>query len=118
MSSGLDRRTFLRAIGLSAMSLASRRLAWATGQPSRRPNIVIILADDMGFSDIGCYGGEINTPNLDRLANRGLRFTQFYNTARCCPTRAVQAIAVGTVRHEQGSQRAARPLKETPREGR
>lgn len=53
-----------------------------------RPNIVIILADDMGWSDIGCYGGEIQTPNLDRLAAGGLRFTQFYNSARCCPTRA------------------------------
>ena len=53
-----------------------------------KPNILIILADDMGFSDAGCYGGEIQTPNLDRLANNGLRFTQFYNTARCWPSRA------------------------------
>ena len=53
-----------------------------------KPNIVIILADDMGFSDAGCYGGEIRTPNLDRLASGGLRFTQFYNTARCWPSRA------------------------------
>ena len=52
-----------------------------------RPNIVIILVDDMGFSDIGCYGGEIATPNLDRLAARGLRFTQFYNTAKCHSSR-------------------------------
>ena len=52
------------------------------------PNIVLIMADDMGYSDIGCYGGEISTPNLDRLAANGLRFSQFYNTARCCPTRA------------------------------
>ncbi len=52
-----------------------------------RPNILIILADDLGFSDLGCYGSEIATPNLDRLANNGLRFTQFYNTARCWPTR-------------------------------
>ncbi len=56
--------------------------AWA------KPNIVILLADDMGFSDLGCYGGEIATPNLDALAQRGLRFTQFYNTARCWPSRA------------------------------
>src|SRR6266705_6662335 len=55
---------------------------------SKRPNIVVILSDDMGFSDLGCYGSEIRTPNLDRLAANGLRFTQFYNTARCCPTRA------------------------------
>ncbi len=54
----------------------------------RRPNIIVILADDLGFSDLGCYGGEINTPNLDYLASNGLRYTQFYNTSRCCPTRA------------------------------
>lgn len=53
-----------------------------------KPNIVLIMGDDMGYSDIGCYGGEIKTPNLDQLAANGLRFTQFYNTARCCPTRA------------------------------
>jgi arylsulfatase A-like enzyme len=56
--------------------------------PPARPNVVVILADDLGFSDLGCYGGEIATPNLDRLANGGLRFTQFYNTARCWPSRA------------------------------
>ena len=53
-----------------------------------KPNIIIIVADDMGFSDIGCYGGEIQTPNLDRLASNGLRFTQFYNTTRCWPSRS------------------------------
>lgn len=52
------------------------------------PNIVIMLADDLGFSDLGCYGGEIETPNLDAMADAGVRFTQFYNTARCWPTRA------------------------------
>jgi arylsulfatase len=55
---------------------------WAADPPVKRPNILIILADDMGFSDAGCYGGEIATPNLDNLAKNGLRFTQFYNTAR------------------------------------
>jgi arylsulfatase len=59
-----------------------------TAGPAPRPNIVIILADDLGFSDLGCYGGEVRTPNLDRLAANGLRFTQFYNTARCWPSRA------------------------------
>lgn len=54
----------------------------------KRPNIVIILADDMGFSDPGCYGGEIQTPNINWLAQHGIRFTEFYNTSRCCPTRA------------------------------
>ncbi len=58
-----------------------------------KPNILLIVADDMGFSDLGCYGGEIATPNLDRLAKDGLRFTQFYNTARCWPSRA--AILTG-----------------------
>lgn len=54
----------------------------------RKPNIIVIMADDMGFSDLGCYGGEIRTPNLDYLASNGIRYTQFYNTSRCCPTRA------------------------------
>lgn len=52
------------------------------------PNVLIILLDDLGYSDLGCYGGEIRTPHIDRLAERGLRFTQFYTSARCCPTRA------------------------------
>src|ERR1043166_2151572 len=63
-----------------------------------RPNIIIILADDLGFSDIGCYGSEIQTPNLDKLAKEGLRFTQFYNTARCWPSRA--AILSGYYAHQ------------------
>lgn len=67
---------------------------------SQRPNIVVILVDDMGFSDIGCYGGEINTPNLDKLASGGVRFTQFHNTARCCPTRA--ALLTGLYPHQAG----------------
>jgi arylsulfatase A-like enzyme len=65
-----------------------------------KPNVVIILSDDMGFSDLGCYGGEIRTPNLDKLASEGLRFTQFYNTARCCPTRA--ALLTGMYSHQAG----------------
>jgi arylsulfatase A-like enzyme len=69
---------------LALQSLVVQTLA---AEPSVRPNIVIILADDLGFSDLGCYGGEIATPNLDSVAQNGLRFTQFYNTARCWPTR-------------------------------
>ncbi|MDP7051328.1 MAG: sulfatase-like hydrolase/transferase, partial [Verrucomicrobiota bacterium] len=65
-----------------------------------KPNIVLIMADDMGFSDIGCYGGEIQTPNLDKLAANGLRYTQFYNTARCCPTRA--SLMTGLYAHQAG----------------
>ena len=65
-----------------------------------KPNIVLMMADDMGFSDLGCYGGEIETPNLDQLAANGLRFTQFYNTARCCPTRA--SLLTGLYSHQAG----------------
>lgn len=65
-----------------------------------RPNLVVILVDDMGFSDIGCYGSEIPTPNIDRLAAGGLRYTQFYNTGRCCPTRA--SILTGQYSHAAG----------------
>jgi arylsulfatase A-like enzyme len=65
-----------------------------------KPNIVLVMADDMGYSDIGCYGSEIETPNLDRLAGNGLRFTQFYNTSRCCPTRA--SLLTGLYSHQAG----------------
>ncbi|MEM8913527.1 MAG: arylsulfatase [Planctomycetota bacterium] len=67
---------------------------------AEQPNIIYIMSDDMGYSDIGCYGGEIETPNLDRLAGNGLRFTQFYNTARCCPSRA--ALLTGLYPHQAG----------------
>ena len=60
----------------------------ALGESSPHPNVVLIMCDDMGFSDIGCYGGEVMTPNLDRLAREGMRFTQFYNNAKCTTTRA------------------------------
>ncbi len=70
------------------------------GAKPARPNILIILNDDMGFSDIGCYGGEIATPNLDRLAQNGLRYSQFYNTARCSPSRA--SLLTGLHPHQTG----------------
>ena len=66
----------------------------------QRPNIVLILNDDMGYSDLGCYGGEIHTPVLDRLAQNGLRFSQFYNTARCSPSRA--SLLTGLHPHQTG----------------
>jgi arylsulfatase len=75
-------------------------LSLAVCHADPRPNIVVILADDMGFSDLGCYGGEIPTPHIDRLATNGLRFTQFYNTGRCCPTRA--SLLTGLYPHEAG----------------
>ncbi|MGE9268850.1 MAG: arylsulfatase [Verrucomicrobiales bacterium] len=75
---------------------------WAACAPGaeKRPNIVIILADDMGFSDLACYGGEIETPHLDALAASGRRFTQFYNAGRCCPTRA--SFLTGLYQHQAG----------------
>jgi arylsulfatase len=95
----MRRREFLGylAAGTAALALP-RTLRAAEGGPRRRPNIVLILSDDMGYSDLGCYGGEIATPNLDGLAARGLRFTQFYNTARCCPTRA--SLLTGLYPHQ------------------
>ncbi len=74
--------------------------AAAAATAAEKPNIIVILVDDMGFSDIGCYGSEIPTPNLDALAANGLRFKQFYNTGRCCPTRA--AVLTGLYSHQAG----------------
>ena len=67
---------------------------------STRPNVLLILNDDMGYSDLGCYGEEIETPNLDQLAENGIRFTQFYNTARCSPSRA--SLLTGLHPHQTG----------------
>jgi arylsulfatase len=79
--------TIVGAILLVILGLPGRGAAVAAAAPAR-PNVVFILADDLGYSDLGCYGGEIATPNLDALAAGGVRFTQFYNTARCWPSRA------------------------------
>ncbi len=78
------------SITLAAILAVCTMAFSAEEQPpdNSRPNIIVFLVDDLGFSDIGCYGGEIKTPHLDRLAKNGLRYTQFYNTARCRPTRA------------------------------
>ncbi|MCM8535899.1 MAG: arylsulfatase [Lentisphaeraceae bacterium] len=70
------------------------------GQAAEKPNIILIMADDLGFSDLGSYGGEIETPNIDKLAANGLKFTQFYNTGRCCPTRA--SLMTGLYPHQAG----------------
>lgn len=69
-------------------------------EEKKAPNILIIMADDLGYSDLGCYGGEINTPNLDRLAGNGIMFTEFYNSARCCPSRA--SVLTGLYPHQAG----------------
>jgi arylsulfatase A-like enzyme len=88
----LARRDFLRMTAGAPALLSAAAPA--------RPNVIIVLVDDMGFSDIGCYGSEIPTPNLDRLASGGVRFTQFYNTARCSPSRS--CLMTGLYPHQAG----------------
>ena len=89
----------MKVVGGAIATVMSQPTAFANAKTSP-PNIVIIMTDDMGFSDLGCYGSEIETPNLDGLAAKGLRFTQFYNTARCCPTRA--SLLTGLYAHQAG----------------
>jgi arylsulfatase A-like enzyme len=96
-------RIIISLLTFMCCAAAVARAGQPTGQAARqapRPNVVFILADDLGFSDLGCYGSEIETPNLDRLAAGGLRFTQFYNAARCCPSRA--ALLTGLYPHQAG----------------
>ncbi len=87
----MTRRKFLALSGSAAVVRSQQKV---------RPNILLILADDLGYSDLGCFGGEIDTPNLNGLATRGVRFTQFYTTARCCPSRA--SILTGQYPHKVG----------------
>lgn len=87
-------------IVITAASCTNEDGTYDQNLEGERPNIVLILADDMGYSDIGSYGGEIETPNLDGLADNGLRFTNFYNTARCSPTRA--SMLTGLYPHQAG----------------
>jgi len=109
MSSSVDRREFLRRSSLASVGAAAATTVGpatftacqgGSSSPAEPPNIVVILADDMGFSDIGCYGSEIETPNVDQLADDGMRFTQFYNAARCCPSRA--SLLTGLYPHKAG----------------
>ncbi len=87
----MQRRHFLQTLATATVSAPAFAAA-------KRPNIIIMMADDMGFSDLGCYGSEIRTPNIDALATGGIRFTQFYNGARCCPTRA--SLLTGLYAHQ------------------
>jgi len=94
-----DRSSTARlALALALAGIALSTVGCGEPEPGGRPDIVLIMADDMGFSDLGSYGGEIDTPNLDRLAANGLRFSHFYNTARCCPTRA--SLLTGLYAHQ------------------
>lgn len=97
---GMTRRAWLSAAAGGVAAAVSGATWGADNGEATRPNIIVILADDMGYSDLGCYGGEIATPNVDRLAAKGLRFRQFYNGARCCPTRA--SLLTGLYAHQVG----------------
>jgi arylsulfatase A-like enzyme len=87
-------------VWFAVATLFGSSTACSAAQGNRPPSFIVVLSDDMGYSDLGCYGGEIRTPNLDALAQNGLRFTQFYNTARCCPTRA--SLLSGLYPHQAG----------------
>ncbi len=95
----------IKLVVCSVFFLNAITLFAADEKPKKKPNIILIMADDMGYSDIGCFGSEILTPNIDALAANGLRFTQFYNSARCSPTRA--ALLTGLNPHQAGMGRLA-----------
>lgn len=90
----------MKAICLLIFTLICVSCTTAEVSQTKKPNVIVILSDDMGYSDIGCYGSEIKTPNLDKMAANGLRFSQFYNTGRCCPTRG--ALLSGVYQHQAG----------------
>ncbi len=91
----------LFALTLCSVSAATaQRLPAGSDSSAARPNVLVILADDLGHSDLGCFASEIPTPHLDQLAKRGLRFTQCYSSARCCPSRA--ALITGLYPHQAG----------------
>ncbi len=100
MKKAYPRTIIIILAALFSFSFVDNKEDKRTTAKDNRPNIIIILADDLGFSDIGCYGGEINTPNLDYLAQNGVRFTNFYNTSRCCPSRA--SLLTGMYNHDAG----------------
>lgn len=101
-----SRRRFLKSTVQTAATLAMAKSGMAAevkdsaGMAGSRPNIILILVDDMGYSDIGCFGSEISTPNLDALAAKGMRMSQWYNNPRCCPSRA--SIMTGLYSHQVG----------------
>jgi arylsulfatase len=99
-----NRRDFLKmTAGATAATVVGAEAVFASSGHSAagsKPNIILILADDMGFSDIGCFGSEVSTPNLDKLATRGMRVSQFYNNPRCCPSRA--SIMTGLYSQQAG----------------
>lgn len=89
-----------KLVAFCALCAPAVAVAAFSQKMEKKPNIILILTDDMGYSDIGCFGSEIETPNLDRLAQEGVRFTQFYNASRSCPTRA--SLLTGLYQHQAG----------------
>ena len=81
----MNKLTIIKSVVISLIALCSCK---STNVKQEKPNIIVIMVDDMGYSDIGSYGGEIDSPNIDKMASEGLRFTNFYNCSRCCPTNA------------------------------
>ncbi len=105
MQPTISRREFLKTSTLAAAGVGAMALPWSgagrlSALSANGMNVLLILADDLGFSDIGCFGSEIRTPNLNRLGQQGVRFTQAYNTARCCPSRA--SLLTGLYSHQAG----------------
>ena len=102
----------LRCFCIVAAVVSAAAAAWprpaTAAAGDDRPNIMVVVVDDMGYSDPGCYGGEIQTPNIDRLAEDGLRFTQFYNCSRCCQTRA--SLLTGAYPHHVGMREFGRTM--------
>jgi len=101
----MDRRKFVKTVGAASASMAIPFSIRAGNNlketlAGKRPNIILMMVDDMGFADIGCYGSEIATPNLNRLSENGIKFTEFYNCARCCPSRA--SLMTGLYPHQTG----------------
>jgi arylsulfatase len=105
----VTRRAFLTTAGAGLAACASRP---AAAERPARPNILVVLADDLGYSDLGCYGGEIRTPHLDALAAGGVRFAQCYNSSRCCPSRA--SLLTGLYPHQAGLGRFVGPGADPP----
>ena len=88
------------ATALAALALLNPLTLGAQATPTKRPNIVILLADDWGFTDVGAFGGEIATPNIDALAATGVRFSNFHVAGSCSPTRAM--LQTGVINHRAG----------------
>ena len=97
-----------RATTLPCILFLSYLLTHLGLQAQDKPNILMILVDDMGWSDIGCYGGEVETPYLDKLAENGLRFTQFHNTSKCFPSRS--CLMTGVYAQQNGTERKFGPF--------